>query len=268
MQCFKRGEGVRLRRRLGQHLLVDENFVERFVNAVGRCRVVYEIGCGLGSLTIPLSKVADYVFCSEIDGSIVKMLKECYSDMENIDVIRADATLLKVSASRHVVASNTPFYLSSQIISMLCKDVSLDYAVLGVQLEVGERIQASPGMPEYGRLSIIAQLCFSVEKLFIIPREAYHPKPKVDTLVVRLTPKGKVTPGEVTALESFTRVVFPYRRKKLSSGIALGYRINKEASRRILIEKGINPEKRVEEITPEEALFLSREFLGFKPKSF
>ena len=260
MECLRGLRDFKLRKSLGQHLLVDERFAEKFAEAVGVGRVVYEIGCGLGSLTLPLSRVAEYVFCSEVDASLVKILKGCLKDAVNIDVVLTDAMSFAISGCRHVVVSNTPFYLSSRIISMLCRDVSLDFAVLGVQREVGERILALPGTSEYGRLSVIVQLCFSVEKLFTIPREAYKPKPKVETVVVRLTPRRILKAEEVEAVELFTRAVFPYRRKKLSTGIALGFNLDKEKAREKLTEAGINPEKRVEEVSPEEIRVLSRFF--------
>ncbi|MGC9147382.1 MAG: 16S rRNA (adenine(1518)-N(6)/adenine(1519)-N(6))-dimethyltransferase RsmA [Infirmifilum sp.] len=260
MECLRRAYSLRFRKQLGQHMLVDERFASMFAEVVDEGSVVYEIGCGLGSLTLPLSRVASYVFCSEIDPSLVKLLKECRGGMGKVDVVLTDAVFFTTSKSRHVVVSNTPFYLSSRIIAMLCRDASLVYAVLGIQREVGERMLAPPGTSIYGRLSILTQLCFSVEKLFTIPREAYKPRPQVETVVVKLIPRKELSPESIEAVESFTRSVFPYRRKKLSTGIVLGYGLKKEEVRRILSESGVDPDKRVDEISPDEALSLALKF--------
>lgn len=260
VECLRGLRGLRLRKSLGQHLLVDRRSAEMFAEAVGGCSVVYEIGCGAGGLTLPLSRVADYVFCSEIDSNLVGLLRGCLKDAVNVDVVLADALFLALSGRRHVVVSNTPFYLSSKIISMLCRDASLEFAVLGVQREVGERLIAAPGSREYGRLSVMAQLCFSIQMLFTIPREAYKPRPKVETVVLRLTPRRVLGAEEIEAVELFTRKVFPYRRKKLSTGIALGFRLDREQAKGMLNEAGIDPDKRVEDVTPEEARVLSKLF--------
>ncbi len=253
-ECLKRTGHIRLQKRLGQHLLVDRHYIDLFVGTVGSPRVVYEIGCGLGSLTIPLAERADYVFCSEIDPRLVSLLKECSQWVSNIDILLSDAMCLKLSRSRHVVVSNTPFYLSSEIISLLCRDGSLEYAVLGVQREVGDRLLAQPGSRKYGRLSVIAQLCFNIEKLFIIPSNAYIPRPEVDTMVVRLTPTRAFTPEFLENIEKFTRRIFPYRKKKLSTGLSLGLGVSRIQARELLSNLGVNPEKRVYEISPREVV--------------
>lgn len=262
MSCMDEMKRTSFKKRLGQHMLVDEYYARRIVESVSKCRVVYEIGCGLGGLTLPLSEVAEYVFCSEVDGTLISRLKRCIGRADNVDIIHADATSLELSRSSHVVVSNTPFYLSSKIIVTLCRDASLVFAILGVQREVAERMLARAGSREYGRLSVVAQLCFNIEKLFIIPRSAYVPRPKVDTAVVKLTPRGVLSNEELEAVEKFTRAVFPYRRKKLSTGLSLGFHTGRETAEKMLLEMGLDPKKRVEEVTPEEVLKIVRE-LGF-----
>ncbi|QOJ78140.1 ribosomal RNA small subunit methyltransferase A [Infirmifilum lucidum] len=251
-ECLKRAGRIRLQKRLGQHLLVDRHYIDLFVGATGSPRVVYEIGCGLGSLTMPLAERAEYVFCSEIDPGLASLLRECSQWASNVDVLLSDAMCLELSRSRHVVVSNTPFYLSSEVVSLLCRDGSLEYAVLGVQKEVGDRLLAQPGSRKYGRLSVIAQLCFSVEKLFIIPSSAYIPRPEVDTMVVRLTPTRAFTQEFLERLEEFTRRVFPYRKKKFSTGLSLGLGVSRVQAKELLSDLGIDPEKRVYEISPRE----------------
>jgi len=249
-ECWRNLKQLHLRKRLGQHILVDERYIELFTGAVGEARVVYEIGCGLGSLTLKLAKRVEYVFCSEIDPNMVFLLKECVKEVGNADIVLSDATKLALSRSRHVVVSNTPFNLSSEIVLLLCRDEALEYAILGVQREVGERLLAQPTSRNYGRLSVVAQLCFSIDELFIIPSRAYVPRPKVETMVVRMVPTRMLPLSFIEHLEAFTRKVFPYRRKKLQTGLSLGLGIGKEQAREILSQAGIDPDKRVYEVSP------------------
>lgn len=253
--------GLKPSRKLGQHFLVDERAVERFVNAVDQCGVVYEIGCGLGSLTIPLAHRASYLFCSELDETLAGILKNEVESrgIANVDIIKADATRFEISKRAHIVVSNTPFNISSRLVVKLCRDEGLLYAVLGVQNEVGLRLLAKPGESSYGRLSVIAQLCFDIVKLFKIPPRAFIPRPEVATLVLRLTPKHSLAEKEIADVELLTRRLFSLRKRKVPGALKEAFNLSDEEIRKLLSRCGVSQDLRVYELTPSQLLRITRE---------
>lgn len=253
--------GLKPSRKLGQHFLVDERAVNGFVNAVDPCEFVYEIGCGLGSLTIPLAFRASYLLCSELDERLARILKNEVESrgLANVDIVTADAMRFEIGPRAHVVVSNTPFGISSQLIVKLCRDKGLLYAVLGVQNEVGLRLLAKPRESSYGRLSVIAQLCFDITKLFKIPSQAFVPRPEVSTIVLRLVPKRSLKEEELASVEELTRRLFSLRKKKVSGALKKAFNLSDEGVRRLLAQCGIDQDKRVYELTPSQFLRISRE---------
>lgn len=253
--------GLKPSRRLGQHFLVSRRAVERFVDSVDQGMLVYEVGCGLGSLTIPLAQRASYLVCCELDERLARILSAELRVLEltNVDIVVADALRFELSDEPHVVVSNTPFNISSRLVVQLCRDKGLLYAVLGVQKEVGNRLLARPGEGDYGRLSVIAQLCYQMKKLFEIPPSAFLPKPEVTTLVIRMAPKRSLREEELAAVEELTRRVFSMRRKKISRALREALKIGEDEARKLLDRCGVVHDRRVYELQPEQFLRIARE---------
>lgn len=257
--------------RLGQHFLVDESAVRKFTEQIAPGALVYEIGCGLGSLTIPLAHRASYLLCSELDERLARILKEELKalGLVNVDIVIADALKFETSTRSHAVVSNTPFNISSRLIVELCRDRGLLYAVLGVQQEVGLRLLAKSGEKDFGRLSVIAQLCFQISKLFQIPPRAFIPKPEVATLVVRLTPKHTLSEEELSAIEELTRRLFSLRNKKVAKALKETFRLGDVETQRLLSQCEISHDQRVYELAPEQFLRMIREahLISYSPST-
>jgi len=85
-----------------------------------------------------------------------------------------------------------------------------------LQKEVVNRITASPGSGDWGRLGIMLQFHFDTEKLLDVPPDAFNPPPKVESAVVRLKPRAKpladIPPND---LQIVVRTAFNNRRKTL-----------------------------------------------------
>jgi 16S rRNA (adenine1518-N6/adenine1519-N6)-dimethyltransferase len=144
------------------------------------------------------------------------------------DVLRADVAKM---GANPVIAGNLPYYITSPILE---KTFSLGgnwkRAVFLVQAEVAARITASPGNRDFGYLSVLAQTHALAELLFPVSRSAFHPPPKVDSAVVRLTPRnGAVALGlvDVPAFLKFAQHCFRQKRKTLRNNLAPVYGVEK-----------------------------------------
>ena len=120
------------------------------------------------------------------------------------------------------VIGNLPYYISSPLLFHLAQyDASLRDVTVMLQKEVVERMVAAPDTPAYGRLSVMLQVRFRVERLFLVPAGAFRPAPKVDSAVARLTPLRAERP-QLADEALFARVVaaaFGRRRKTLRNAL-------------------------------------------------
>jgi len=140
------------------------------------------------------------------------------------DVLRTD---LAAMGADPVIAGNLPYYITSPILE---KTFSLGghwkRAVFLVQAEVAARITASPGSRDFGYLSVMSQTHAQAELLFPVSRATFHPPPKVDSAVVRLTPRdaaaGLGVP-DVAAFLKFAQQCFRQKRKTLRNNLANTY---------------------------------------------
>lgn len=213
------------RRRFGQHFLVDRRYIERILDAVnaGREDRVVEIGPGLGALTQPMLDRVDRLTVIEIDRDLAARLAADYPS-ERLDLRVADALSFDFATlgDRLRVIGNLPYNISSPLLFHLAHyEARLHDITVMLQKEVVARMTASPGTPEYGRLSVMLQVRFRIERLFVVPPGAFRPPPKVVSAVARLIPLGEKRPSIVdNAL--FARLVaaaFGQRRKTLRNAL-------------------------------------------------
>jgi 16S rRNA (adenine1518-N6/adenine1519-N6)-dimethyltransferase len=123
-----------------------------------------------------------------------------------------------------VLAGNLPYYVATPLISKyLHNPGQLTQAVFLIQREVAERITAKPGRREYGYLSVECQLFAEVEYLFSVPPGAFQPPPKVDSAVIRLTPRKTIAVDDPDGFLAFVSVCFRQKRKTLRNNLAAAY---------------------------------------------
>ena len=82
-----------------------------------------------------------------------------------------------------------------------------------IQKEVAERITAQPGGREYGYLSVECQFFAQTEYLFSVPPGAFQPPPKVDSAVIRLTPRPVLALDDPAGFLSFASICFRQKRR-------------------------------------------------------
>jgi 16S rRNA (adenine1518-N6/adenine1519-N6)-dimethyltransferase len=252
---------LKAKKHLGQHFLVDDLVAEKVASLV-EGKVVYEVGSGVGSLTLYMAGKAEYVYGCDVDEVFLDFLKKELARRRiiNVDLVLCDATCFENSLSRHVVVSNTPFNISSVLIVKLCYDAGLVEAFLGIQREVAQRVLAREGTGDYGRLSVIAQLCYNVEKLFDVSPYSFYPRPKVYTSFLRLVPRSDRNFAEIRTVEEFTRRVFPYINRKIVKALEHGLLVDRREAEELLDRCNVSSEKRVRELTPREVSCLARIF--------
>ncbi len=214
-------------RKLGQHFLFRESLLRRIATAAcpEPARLVIEIGPGRGALTEFLLERAERVLAVELDRELAGHLRLRFAGRPRLEVVCADVLETDLSQwGRAVVAGNLPYYISSPIIEKTVRlGRHLERAVFLVQKEVADRLTASPGGREYGFLTVQTSYFAQAAMLFRVPASAFRPPPKVESAVVRLTPRPLENEGETDGFLRFAGACFRQKRKTLRNNLAPVY---------------------------------------------
>ncbi len=215
-------------RRYGQHFLIRPSILERIAAAACGTEValpIVEIGPGKGALTTHLLPRAARVIAVEVDPVLVHYLRARFREQPKLEVIDNDVLHIDLSQwGRAIVCGNLPYYITSPIIEKtLALGPLLERAVFMVQKEVGERITAAPGTRDYGYLSVSSQLLAETALLFEVPAAAFRPPPKVDSAVVRFTPRVEMPVRDPAAFLKFASRAFQHKRKTLRNNLREHY---------------------------------------------
>ena len=244
---------VRAKKKYGQNFLIDQSVLKKIINIINPqvTDEIVEIGPGLGSMTFPIiDKTKQCIDVIEIDPEMITFLQNSeYSKKINIHAF----DILKVKDSFfnkfNKIIGNLPYYISSDILIKICKiNKSNKKIYFMLQKEVAERISSPPGQKIYGRLSIILQYFYVVEKLLDVPPSSFKPVPKVFSSIVELTPKDnhKIKIINFENFEKLTRLAFSQKRKTLKNNFR---NILTETDLKLL---DIDPQKRPETLSVEE----------------
>lgn len=234
---------------------MNRGALQKIVDAaeLGKEDLVIEVGAGLGILTSELAAKAGKVLAVEIDEKLASTLRKLFSSKENVEIIRASILdippekLLEQYAAkvRYKVVANIPYYITSPIIRhFLESSIRPSLMVLLVQREVGQQIVAAPGSTNLLNLSV---LLYSRPKvLATIPAGNFYPRPKVDSVILRLAvfDKPGVPEGQIPAFFQVARAGFSAPRKQIRNSLAQGLNIKSADAVEMLKETGIAPERR------------------------
>lgn len=204
-----------LLRRLGQNLLIDEAARDQIVSfaELSRSDTVLEVGPGKGFLTEALIARAGKVIAVEKDPRLVSILRQNYRRARRLRVVEGDILKVKLPKFNKVV-SCPPYYISSRLVLLLVSK-KLKLAVLTLQKEFAERLTASPGSPNYGRISVMVQHKATVGIVGLIHRGSFRPVPRVDSAVVVIrNKKADVCVKSERVFGDLVRFLFTQRRKK------------------------------------------------------
>jgi 16S rRNA (adenine1518-N6/adenine1519-N6)-dimethyltransferase len=236
------------RKRFGQHFLEDRQIIDRILDAMAPRPgdAIVEIGPGLGALTGPLLERVSHLHAVEIDRDLCARLRQRFPP-ERLTVHEGDALEFDFAAlpAPLRVVGNLPYNISTPLLFRLsgvaarCADLHLM-----LQKEVVDRLSAKPGSKDYGRLSVMLQYRYDIQRLIDVPATAFRPAPKVASAVARLVPHPC---SELAALDAalFGRVVkaaFATRRKIVKNSLA------EMVSAAKLTQLGIDPSARAEDL--------------------
>ncbi|MEL6869216.1 MAG: 16S rRNA (adenine(1518)-N(6)/adenine(1519)-N(6))-dimethyltransferase RsmA [Pseudomonadota bacterium] len=236
----------RARKRFGQHFLTDPQAIDdilRAINASSDDHIV-EIGPGQGALTNALAQRAGQLTLVELDRDLVARLQQRYVGHPHVTIVSGDALKVDFSAlgSSLRIVGNLPYNISTPLLfhlsAALAHTTDMHFML---QKEVVDRICATPGNKQYGRLSVMLQCCFEPLALFDVGPAAFDPPPKVDSAVIRLTPRAQIAPITRTPLfERLVRDAFSQRRKTIRNTL------RQHLSAEQIVAAGADPQARAE----------------------
>jgi len=274
IQAFLEQNGLAVSKRLGQNFLIDRSVRSRIVKAleVEEGMQVWEIGPGIGAMTILLLEEKVRLTAFEIDYGFVRVLKGLFSEYENFCIVKGDVlkTLCSQKNLPARIFGNLPYNSAFAIISdILEMEILPQHMVFTLQKEAAHRMVAGPGTKDYSSLSVLCTSVYDVRILFDIGSSAFWPRPRVTSSAVQLIPKKK----SMSALErkdfsDFVRAAFSSRRKTLRNTLRFWIQQRSpfldEAKidtqlQGILEELGIESSIRAEALAPDELFAIYRQ---------
>ncbi|QCP48207.1 16S rRNA (adenine(1518)-N(6)/adenine(1519)-N(6))-dimethyltransferase RsmA [Trinickia violacea] len=234
MSTSRQHQGHFARKRFGQNFLVDLGVIDSIVDVIRpqRGERMVEIGPGLGALTEPLiERLATPeapLHAVELDRDLIARLKKKFGDLLELhagDALAFDFGSLAAPVDKPTlrIVGNLPYNISSPLLFHLTTfaPVVIDQHFM-LQNEVVERMVAEPGSKEFGRLSVMLQYRYVIDKLIDVPPEAFQPPPKVDSAIVRMIPYAphELAPVDPAVLGEVVTAAFSQRRKMLRNTLS------------------------------------------------
>jgi 16S rRNA (adenine1518-N6/adenine1519-N6)-dimethyltransferase len=251
--------GIRPKRSLGQHFLIDPNLARAIASdaGVGPGDHVVEIGAGLGSLTRALAEAGADVLAVEVDPSLIPALEESVAGLDRVRVLHTDATDREwrdeLGEDEWVLAANLPYNVATHLVLDTLRHVpQVRRLVVMVQREVGERLIGTPGEKAYGIPSV--RIAYRAQGTLVrrVPPSVFWPRPKVESVIVRLqrldTPRVGVDEERLWAVVD---AGFAERRKTMRNALRrLG--VDVSDADRLLEGAGVDPSARAETLSVED----------------
>jgi 16S rRNA (adenine1518-N6/adenine1519-N6)-dimethyltransferase len=237
---------IKAKKKYGQNFLIDSTVTKNIVDLINPQDedTILEIGPGLGSITFPILDKIKKIDVIEIDPDMVAFLNNSkYSKKINIhtnDILKIQDNFFE---NFNKIIGNLPYYISSEILIKICNINNKNKKIyFMLQKEVAERISSPPGNKIYGRLSIIIQYFYDVEKLFDVAPNSFNPPPKINSSIVELIPKKEFKEKILNFVnfEKITKLAFGQKRKTIKNNFR---EVLSEADFEIL---NINPQNRPE----------------------
>ncbi len=265
----EQGERRPAKRSLSQNFLVDPNLQKKIIRELEADSgdAVLEIGPGHGELSVLLADQVAELVLVEKDDDLVEDLRQRFAESGTVVVVHGDALRLDLSVllapeRPHRVLSNLPYSITTPLLFRILEiRPPPARVVVTVQLEVAERIVASPGKKAYGALSVGVQTRGSAHIAFRLGRRAFRPVPGVDSATLVIDPDPRPLPAdEEVALRRLTRVAFRGRRKQLQKILrsAPEYGLSPEAMEELAAGLGFDPRARPEVLSPQDFVDLAR----------
>jgi len=219
----------RPRRGLGQHFLRWDRIADQLLEALapGPDEQLVEIGPGLGALSDRLAPRCRRLELVELDSRLAAVLEQRYAEQPQVRVHCADALSIDFASlvpagTRMRLVGNLPYNISTPLLFRFLQWLpQIQDMHFMLQTEVAQRLAAPPGDRNYGRLSVAIRCHCQVQKLFGVPPQAFSPRPKVHSTVLRLVPLAVPLVDAALAgpFQQVLRLAFGQRRKTLRNAL-------------------------------------------------
>jgi len=254
-----------MRRRLGQHFLIDEKILDRMVRygEITRDDVVLDVGAGRGELTARLAEKAGKVIAVELDQELAEEARRRLKDYDNVELLVGDVLKLKPTGFNKVV-SNPPYNISTRLLEWLIGE-DAERIVLTLQREFASKLVAKPGSTKYLYISFLSNLLYEPSIVEFIPRNLFRPMPKVDSAIVLMRRREDVRKLDED-VKRFVKFLFTRRRqmlRRILRDLAKGEKLAVDLTE-VLGDELMS--KRVYQLTPSQLLSVSEKFLELKTK--
>jgi 16S rRNA (adenine1518-N6/adenine1519-N6)-dimethyltransferase len=271
---IKEAKAFHLKKRLGQHFLVDTDALNKIVGALNAkpTDTIIEVGAGIGFLTRLLAPIGAKVIAVDLDRESIERLEA--AKYENVEIRHGDFLRFDLNAEappegKLKVVGNVPYQITGLIIGHLLGELDkpspwlhrIENIVLTVQYEVARRLVAPPGDSEYSRVSILVQQYCDAELIERIPPDSFVPPPAVNSAVVRLVPRAQpaVSCRNLQLMRQIVAAGFRQRRKMFRN--ALGFlRLPQNQVDAVFARLGLDPQVRAERLSLKQFAMLADAF--------
>ena len=194
---------IEAKKRFGQNFLKDTTVLHKIIQAMPKKeRDLVEIGPGLGDLTRLLLREkplrayeVDRDLCVYLNSEFSKEIKEGRLEIIEGDVLESFEKG-SLSEKPYDLVANLPYYIATKIILLALEDSMCKSMIIMVQKEVAQKFATAFESKEFGSLAILAQSIADVEILFDVPPEAFEPRPKVVSSILKIVKKRDYFPKE------------------------------------------------------------------------
>lgn len=258
--------GFNFKKQFGQNFISDANLLKSIVeNAdVSKADTVVEIGCGAGTLTRVLSENVGMVYAFEIDRALQPVLAETLSGCENVEVIFKDFAKVNLKQfekeiGEYTVVANLPYYITTPLVMRFLEEGErVKSLVIMVQEEVALRFCAKENTPEYGAITAAIALRAKAKIIKRVPASMFHPRPKVDSAVVKIDfEEGRLPVKSVKLYRDTVRCAFLNRRKTLENNLVNYFKLSREQAQEILKRACVPDRARGETLSSKQLAVLA-----------
>lgn len=243
------------KKKYGQNFLKDKAIIQNIVNSINAQEndLIIEIGPGAGALTKELLQKQCHLLAYEVDLELQEVLSPLISNKTTIifdDFLnrKIKEDIQSISYNNLYIIGNLPYYITTPIIQKIIdSQLEVKECVFMVQKEVAERFSASPNTKEYGSISVFLNYYFYIKKLFNVKKGCFVPSPNVDSAVIKLISKEKIT-TDIQKFNKFVRDAFQFKRKNLKNNLKS---YNLEKIEEILNAYGYSLQNRAEDLPYE-----------------
>ena len=252
------------KKKFGQNFLQDKNIIKKIVDSADIVdnSLIIEIGPGSGALTEFLVEKG-LTISYEIDKELEPLLNDKFKDNDNSIIIFDDflkrdvkKDLENYKYNKLYVVANLPYYITTPIIEKLIEEnINIEKMVLMVQKEVGDRFSSKPRTKDYSSITVFLNYYFDIKKEFIVSKNAFYPKPNVDSMIISLNKKpNRIRSNNEELFFKLVRDSFQFKRKTLRNNLKA---YNWDIIEDYLLKNGYTETARAEELELNNYIELS-----------